>query len=61
MLVNTTARPELFDLLLTLSINNEQISEIDWMDHGLQFSGKVKKTKNEHEEHFRDSIITRII
>jgi hypothetical protein len=58
---NTKARPELFDLILKGAANSEMIGEIDWMSHGLQFSNKVKKTKFEHEERFRDSTITRII
>lgn len=31
------------------------------MNKGLEFSSKVKRTKILHEEHFRDSVITRII
>lgn len=58
---NTVARPELFDLILKGSANSEMIGEIDWMSHGLQFSHKVRRTKLEHEERFRDSTITRII
>jgi hypothetical protein len=61
MLVHTVRRPELFDLMLTMNVSNEQVPDIDWMGKGLEFSEKTRATRMEHENRFKDGLITKII
>lgn len=61
MLVKTARRAELFDISLPMSLPSELIAEAEWTGAGLQLSGRARAVREEHEERFKDGLITRIV